>query len=96
MVQWHSPEEAEAWWAELQDLKEKVARFEKRLVSTNKLAYGATIEIVVAMTPPSKAKYVHQRAIHYAELIDNAKDEAEIANYMQGFIKEIRTYAESG
>jgi hypothetical protein len=96
MVEWHSPEEAEAWWAELQDLKEEVTRLEKRLVATSRLAYGATIEIVVAIVAPTQRRYVHQRAKHYAELIENAEDETEIANYLHEFMKEIRTYTETG
>jgi len=96
MVQWKSPEELETWWAELQELKGKVAWLEKRLVETAKRAFGSYLAIIIAMAPPAKSKYISERAGHYAELIDKSKDEVEISNHLNQFIKEALTYSKSG
>ena len=96
MTNWKSPEESEAWWSELQELKENVAWLEKRLIETAKRAFASYIVIIMSMTPPAKQKYVSERASHYAQLIDKSKDEIEISNHVDQFIKEILTYAKSG
>jgi len=96
MVQWKSPEEAETWWAELQELKGEVSLLEKRLVETAKRAVASYIVIIMTMAPPAKQKYIHERAQHYSELIDKSKDEIEISNHLDQFIKEVLTYAKSG
>lgn len=96
MVNWKSPEESEAWWVELQELKKRVAWLEQRLVDTARRAYGSWMLTVVAMTPPAKQKYISERAQHYAKLIDESKDESEISNHLGQFVKEIMTYSKSG
>lgn len=96
MTNWKSPEESEAWWSELQELKEKVAWLEKRLVETAKRAFTSQILVIMAITPPSKQKYVGERASHYGQLIDKSKDEVEIANHVNQFVEEMLTYAKSG
>lgn len=96
MTNWKSPEESEAWWSEFQNLKEKVASLEKRLVETAKRAFASYIVVIMTMTPTAKQKYVSERASHYAQLIDKSKDEKEISNHLDQFIKEVLTYAKSG
>ena len=96
MTNWKSPEESEAWWSELQELKENVARLERRLVETAKRAFGSYIALIMTMTPPTKQEYVSERASHYAQLIDESKDEKEISNHLDQFVKEVLTYVKSG
>jgi len=99
MVQWHSPEEAEAWWEELQDLKQKITSLEKRLVNIAIEAYYSPIYTIMAITRhlyPEKWDYIDKRAAHYIKLIRKSKNEKEMHHHQDQFFEELLSYLQSG
>ena len=89
MVNWKSPEEGEAWWAEFQELKKKVESLEERLLSIAKDVHRSIL-LTVART--ETRKYVKDRALHYSDQLSKCKDENEMTNNLTEFVREYMTY----
>ena len=98
MVKWHSPEEAEAWWAELQELKGRINQLEQRLLRTTQAVYSAHIllNVNVAVVPPEKLGYVRDVAERYNKLVFKSQNESEMGKHLTDFVKEVQTYLQSG
>lgn len=92
MVNWRSPEEAEAWWEKLGSLEERVNELDQRLVNIARDAYKSFVLTVVLAT---KTKYFGERAKHYEKLLNESKSEAEMARYLQELVEEVTTYSKS-
>lgn len=84
------------WRAELRELRETVARLEKRLLETAKRLYISYMVMMTISAPPAKQRYIAERRGHYSKLISDSKDENEMSNHVDDFLKEVTTYLQSG
>lgn len=96
MANWKSPEEAEAWWSELQELKGKVNKLEERLVGVARGTIISFPAMLQGLAPAAKRKYLDERGAHYIRLIGKSKDEAEMFSHLKQYLKEFQTYLKSG
>ena len=92
MVNWKSPEEAEAWWERLTDLGESVAKLEKRVVDVARITYKS---LMVTFVVSAGKKYIKDRARHYEELLDKSNNETEMSRLFNEFLEEYCTYGKS-
>ena len=95
MAKWQSPEGAETWLSELQELKEKVALLEQRIVNVSKSVFIPIMIITVGFAPEPKQEYLVKRVEYYSELMVNAKDEQEVVKHIEDFMKEYQMYLKS-
>ena len=92
MVNWKSPEEAETWWAELQELKKKVSSIEERLVS---IARDVHRSIFLTFLRTETRKYIKDRLFYYSDRLSKCKSEEEMSNNLHEFFEEYGTYTKS-
>ena len=95
MAKWQSPEGAETWLSELQELKEKVALLEHRIISVAKSVFIPIMIITVGFAPEPKQEHLVKRVEYYSELMVNAKDEQEVVKHIEDFMKEYQMYLKS-
>lgn len=92
MVKQYSPEEAEAWWAEYQQLKKKADKIEERIVALAKDVYSS---FLLTMARTTRQKYIQDRASYYLHEIVKCKNEKEMSSLLQKFADEYAAYQES-
>ena len=62
-----------------------------------KRAVRAYLVIVMTVARGTQGEeYISERVGHYAELIDKSRNESEISDHLDQFLKEVRTYLKSG
>jgi len=94
MVHWHSPEEAEAWWSEFEQLKQKVAKLEKRIVINAEGLYRSFILQTLNVIPKKDLAIWQKRADDYIEKISKCDNESEMAKHYIDFTQEVSDHFE--
>lgn len=92
MAEWHSSEEAEAWWAELQQTKDKVDKIEKRLINLAKDAYWTSLMVLAI---PANDEYILERANYYSKQVYECKNEKRMSSLLRKYVDEYKMYRKS-
>ena len=96
MVQWHSPEEAEAWWSELQGVKNNVQQLEQRLVDIAKDLYKTYLRLFpLSSSKPSQKDYLWRRVKKLSDKIDSCQKEDDIKKIIIDFSSELDALVKS-
>jgi t-SNARE complex subunit (syntaxin) len=92
MTNWKSPEVAETWRAQLQNLNKEIDVLQERILTLSRETYQSILLLFVSTAPTNKRKYLQKRRDHYSKLIDNATNESEMAKCAEDFVEKYQTY----
>ena len=89
MVNWKSPEEAEAWWERLIKLEARCDAFDRDFINISKAAAMNAISILISN---EKHDYMKRRQLYYVDKINNSINIDEIGKELKMFIQEYKQY----
>ena len=92
MVNWRSPEEVEAWWAELQRIGERVDTIEERMIALAKDVYKS---FFLTISRTTTHKYIKDRVSYYIDRVSECNNEKEMGSLIKEFTEEYKTYRKS-